>query len=249
MEKMSQAQIAIVAGTGIADLFNVKQFQEFNTSYGPSSLGRLRIGSRDVIILLRHGIGYTIPPHRINYRANIFSLKESGVKSIFASSAVGSMRRSMKPGDLVLVDQVVDFTKGRSQTYFDGESGKVVFTDVTNPYSDHLRHVILKATKKLHVKMHQKGTYLCTEGPRFETAGEIRLFRKLGCDVVGMTGCPEVFLARELGMDYASIAIVTNWAAGIAQKVTHEEVLEMMREKGPIAKLIIEEAISSIGEK
>lgn len=249
MEKMSQSRIAIIAGTGMSDLFNVKAFEESSTPYGTSSLGRIRLDSKDVIILLRHGLGYAIPPHKINYRANIFSLKEAGVKSVFASSAVGSMRKPMKPGDLIVVDQVVDFTRGRSQTYFDGEAGKVVFTDVTNPYSDRLRHLMLRAARKLNVKVHQKGTYLCTEGPRFETAGEIRLFRKLGCDIVGMTGCPEVFLAKELGLDYASMAIVTNWAAGIAPKVTHEEVLEMMQKKGPVAKLIIEEAINSIGEE
>ncbi len=243
---MSNGDIAIIAGTGMSDLFKVEKFDEFHTPYGRSSFGHLQIDSRDVLILLRHGPGYAIPPHKINYRANIFFLKKNGVNYVFATSAVGSMRKDLKPGDLVIVDQVVDFTRSRSQTFFDGEGGKVVFTDVTSPYSERLRQLILKAAKKLKMRVHKRGTYVCTEGPRFETAGEIRVFRKLGCDVVGMTGCPEVFLAKELGLEYASIAIVTNWAAGMEKRVTHEEVLRVMEKRGPDVKLLMEESIRTI---
>lgn len=238
--------IAIIAGTGVCDLFDISNWESFDTPYGKSFIGSIKIDSKNVLILLRHGPGYVLPPHKINYRANIFCLKQKGAKYVIATNAVGSMNKKMRPGDLVLPDQIIDFTKRRFQTFFEGEDGRVVYTDVTNPYSESLRRLILKSAKRINIKVHSAATYVCTEGPRFETASEIKFFRKIGCDVVGMTGAPEVFLAMELGLEYASIAIVTNWAAGIAPKVSHEEVIEVLRSKGRHTKALIQETVRNI---
>jgi 5'-methylthioadenosine phosphorylase len=168
----------------------------------------------------------SVPPHRINYRANIAALKQLGVTGIVASTAVGSLRAGWPSGTLVLLDQFIDCTTQRAKTFFDE---RAVHIDVTQPYCPRLRALLLQTAAQLNLALHDGGTYLCTDGPRFETPAEIRVYAQWGADVVGMTGVPEVTLAREAGIAYAGVSIVTNAAAGIsAQPLTQAEVLEAM---------------------
>lgn len=210
--------LAIIGGTGLenaAGSLDKRKDEKVNTPYGKAALVRGRLGGGEIIFLARHGLSHDIPPHLINYRANIRALKDSGATHILAAAAVGSLRNDIGPGDFVLLDQFVDFTKARHSTFSD-EGAPVKHTDMTEPYDGTLRRLLLKAAAEKGVELHKTGTYVCTEGPRFETPAEIAMFRKLGCDVVGMTGVPEVVLANELEIPYASLAVVTNYAAGLA---------------------------------
>jgi 5'-methylthioadenosine phosphorylase len=171
----------------------------------------------------------------VNYRANIAALKQEGVEDILATAAVGAINRKMQPGDFVALTDFIDFTRGRAQTFSDKS-----FVDVSRPYSPFLVKKIVNAAVKLRVKTHPGATYVCTEGPRFETKAEIKMFEKLGADVVGMTQVPEVVLAAEAGIPYAVIGVVTNFAAGISpKKVSSEEVLKVMGDrKEALSKLL-----------
>jgi 5'-methylthioadenosine phosphorylase len=225
------AKLALIGGTGVydPDLLDSVTEETVSTPYGTVdiSLGTLR--GVEVVFMSRHGRGHTIPPHRINYRGNIWALKELGVTKVLSTAAVGSLNEAMQPGHFVALDQFIDFTKGRPLTFYDGEDGVVVHTDFTEPYCTSMRKVIQEAAAELDVKLHPRGCYLCTEGPRFETPAEINAFRLLGADVVGMTNVPEVVLAREAGLCYAAVATVTNLAAGISPApITHTEVDEVM---------------------
>lgn len=225
--------LAIIGGTGLAEmatlLKNSKQ-EAIKTPFGAAQVVLGERGKRTIIFLSRHGLDHTIPPHMINYRANIWALKNMGVNNIFASSAVGSLKRDIKPGDFVLVNQFIDFTKARKGTFFDSTTEKVHHTDMTEPYNARLRTILAQAAEEKAVRLHHSGVYVCTEGPRFETPAEIVAFQKLGGEVVGMTGVPEVVLANELEISYASLAVASNYAAGMAGKrLTFEECLEEMK--------------------
>jgi len=230
----------VIGGTGVYNPKMLTSLREVtvDTPYGNV---QVKIGvyqNKEIAFLARHGFRHSVPPHAINYQANIMALKKLGVKKIIATAAVGSLNPSMVPGDFVLIDQFIDFTKGRKQTFF--EEGKVLHIDMTEPYCPHLRKVIQENCPQ-EITLHSQGTYVCTEGPRFETPAEIRMFQMWGGDVVGMTSVPEVILARELGMCYATIATVTNFAAGISPNpLTHEEVKQTLAENGAnLQKLII----------
>lgn len=188
----------------------------------------------------RHGRDHATPPHLVNYRANIWALRELGVSKILATAAVGSLSSEYRLGDLVLLDQFMDFTKSRPQTFYEGGERGVLHVDMTEPYCTSVRQIILEAAEKLSLPVKNDACYVCTEGPRFETPAEIRMYQRLGGELVGMTSVPEVVLARELGMCYASIGMVTNEAAGIAtHPLTHAEVIESMKELGErVAKLL-----------
>lgn len=196
----------------------------------------------DFVFLPRHGEKHSCAPHQVNYRANVRALKDAGVERVIGLSSVGSLREAIQPGDFVLLDQFLDFTKVRPITFFD-EDGCVVHTDMTEPYCQELRQCILAAPRK-GISLHDRGTYVCTEGPRFETAAEIKMYALVGGDVVGMTGVPEVVLAKELGMCYAGIAVATNYAAGISKAVTHEEVLAAMKK---IESLLADYVVGCVG--
>lgn len=226
-------KLAIIGGTGVYDpnmLENIRE-EEVISRYGDV---KVVIGSycgREVAFMPRHGSNHSVPPHKINYRANIWGLKKLGVEKIIATAAVGSLNHDMKPGEFVLVDQFLDFTKGREQTFYEGGAEGFVHIDMTYPYCPDLREVLRQAGGGLGVQVHPSGTYVCTEGPRFETAAEIKMYARLGGDLVGMTSVPEVVLAREAGICYATIAMVTNFAAGISPNLlTHDEVVEMMKQ-------------------
>ena len=192
----------------------------------------------------RHGKGHTVPPHRVNYRANIWSLKELGVRKIIATAAVGSLSSQYKLGDIVLLNQFLDFTKSRPQTFYEGGEDGVLHVDMTEPYCKSVQGTILRAAEKgvSPITVKDGATYVCTEGPRFETPAEIKMYQLLGGELVGMTSVPEVTLAKELGMCYASIGMVTNEAAGIADHpLTHAEVIESMKATGKTVAQLIQE--------
>jgi 5'-methylthioadenosine phosphorylase len=227
------AEIAIIGGSGIYEIPGVENPKRFpvKTPYGkvPKVLiGEL--GGRRVAFIPRHGAKHTFPPHRINYRANIWALKELGVKRVLATTASGTLSLRFKPGELVLLTQFLDFTKTRPLTFYEGGRSGVVHVDMTEPYCPELRGALSRTARKLGVKLHPRATYACMEGPRFETPAEIRALRKLGADLVGMTNIPECVLARELGICYAAVGIITNYAAGLSRSpLSHAQVLELMK--------------------
>jgi 5'-methylthioadenosine phosphorylase len=237
------ARIAIIGGTGVYDpgILNDIQEEIVATPFGKVRALIGKYQDREVVFVPRHGEKHSVPPHKINYRANIWSLRELGVERVIATAAVGSLNSDMKPTDLVMVDQFLDFTRGREQSFYEGGETGVFHVDVTNPYCRELRQVLFRNAKDLGMNVHFNGTYICTEGPRFETAAEIRMYRLLRGDVVGMTSVPEVVLARELGICYATIGMVTNYAAGISPTpLTHSEVIEVMAQNmANLRKLIM----------
>lgn len=243
---------AIIGGTGIYDpriLANIRE-ETVNTPYGKVQFIAGEYAGKQVAFIPRHGSKHSIPPHLINYRANIWAMKKIGVRNILATTAVGSLNLSMKPGHFVLVDQFIDFTKGRISSFYEGGERGVAHVDVTDPYCPTLRRVIAEAASLSDISFHSSGVYVCTEGPRFETPAEIRMFEKLGGDLVGMTNVPEVVLAREAEICYSTVSMVTNFAAGISsQPLTHAEVIDTMRENGEKIKRLIMKTIELIDDQ
>lgn len=210
--------LAILGGSGLTQLANLVQVrrQVIRTPYGEPS-GALSFGQlngREVVFLARHGYGHTIPPHAVNYRANIWALVSQGVKSIVAVASVGGIRSNMGPGVLVVPSQIIDYTHGRKATFFDGSDGIVKHVDFTHPYTPQLRTALLEACARCGEPVVDGGVYATVQGPRLETAAEIDRLERDGADMVGMTAMPEAVLAREAGVDYASLAVIVNWAAG-----------------------------------
>lgn len=225
-------KIGLIGGTGLYSpklLDQVKEVVEV-TKYGEVRCIVGKYKDEEIVFIARHGAQHTIPPHLINYRANIMALKQMEVETIIATAAVGSIHFDRKPGQFVLADQFIDFTKTRKSTFFEGGEEGVVHCDMTVPYCPEIRAAIKKCGDDKGLKVYDGGTYICTEGPRFETAAEIEMFKAMGGMVVGMTSVPEVCLAREVGICYANICIVTNYAAGISPHIlNHAEVVEVMR--------------------
>jgi 5'-methylthioadenosine phosphorylase len=210
--------LAIIGGSGLSKLGNmeVTRRKVVRTPYGEPS-GALtfgRIGARDVMFLARHGYGHTIAPHQVNYRANLWALKESGALEVVSVASVGSIRKDLWPGVLVLPHQIIDYTWGRSSTYFEGAGVAVNHIDFTEPYSPSVRAKLLSAAASCGERIMEQGVYAATQGPRLETAAEITRLERDGADIVGMTGMPEAALAREISLEYAAIAVVANFAAG-----------------------------------
>lgn len=227
--------VGVITGTGVTQHFDLGRPRTVRTRYGPAVVFEREGG--DYVVIPRHGAAHRAPPHGINYRANIAALAQLGVKDVIASSAVGSMKPEFRVGELGLVAQFLDFTKRRHTTFFEN---KVVHTDMTTPYSRRLNRALLASARKTGFKLRPGLVYVCAEGPRYETAAEIRMYKVLGGDVVGMTGVPEVVLAKEKGMEYASVVVATNWAAGMQRVVSHEEVLRVMDKSGHAVKQLIE---------
>lgn len=210
--------LAIIGGTGLTRLpeFEIRDRQAFTTPYGTPS-AELTFGSlfgRDLIFLARHGDRHTLPPHRINYRANLWALQQAGATAIVAVAAVGGIRFDLGPGKLAVPHQIIDYTYGRAHTFFDEDLEHVTHVDFTHPYDPVLRERLLAAGQQAGLRVVDGGVYGCTQGPRLETPAEITRMERDGCDLVGMTGMPEAALARELAIDYACCAVVANWAAG-----------------------------------
>lgn len=223
------ATFAIIGGTGVYDpeLLENTESVHIDTPFGAATAVVGTYSGRKVVFMPRHGSNHSIPPHKINYRANIHALKELGVTQVFATAAVGSLAAAYKPGSLVIVDDFLDFTKSRPVTFF--ESDAVVHVDMTNPYCHRLRQALLTSAQELKLDAIDGGTLACTEGPRFESPAEIRMLQTLNAHLVGMTTVPEVVLAKEAELCYATVAMVTNYGAGISEHpLTHEEVVETM---------------------
>jgi 5'-methylthioadenosine phosphorylase len=205
------------------------------TPYGEPS-GALtfgRLAGCEVVFLARHGYGHTIPPHRVNYRANIWALKAAGATSLVSVASVGGIRQDCVPGALVVPNQILDYTWGRAHTFFDGLDELVRHIDFTLPYDEEVRRRILHAVREADVEVIDGAVYATTQGPRLETAAEVDRFERDGADVVGMTGMPEAVLARELELPYAAINVVANYAAGrgaSAQNVRFERVEQVLHE-------------------
>ena len=236
----SKRKFAVIAGTGVIEHFELGRRVDLKTAFGTAVA--FEAGQGGYYVLPRHGPRHGVPPHMINYRANIAALADLGVTDAIATSAVGSMNKDFGVGQLGLVGQFLDFTKRRKDTFFDDV---VVHTDVTNPYSKELNGRLMQHAREMRVKLRQGLVYVCVEGPRYESAAEVRMFRGFGGDVVGMTGLPEVVLAAEKGISYASVVVATNWAAGMQEKVSHDEVLRVMKLSGKRARDLLQSTIKA----
>jgi 5'-methylthioadenosine phosphorylase len=214
---------AIIGGSGIYTLPGLSLLpRTVETAYGPVEL--FVSAGEELVFLPRHGPRHTVPPHRINYRANLKALQTLGVERVLSLCTVGSLHSGLPPASAVLLSDFIDFTRGRVGTFYDGDDGVVAHVDVTQPYCPALRARVLKHAAARGLALVPEGVYACMEGPRLETAAEIRMLARLGGDVVGMTGVPEVTLARELGLCFASIAVSVNWGAGlISETINFEE--------------------------
>jgi len=231
---------AIIGGTGVYNLDGNYIEEEIKTPYGEVNVYVQKIGQTEIAFLPRHGKGHSVPPHMINYRANIKALEQLGVKRILATAAVGSLNYDYPPGSLMVLEQFIDFTKHRTYTFFDGNDG-VAHVDMADPYCIDLIEAVEKGSKRIGINIGEKGTYVCVEGPRFETKAEIQFFKSIGGDMVGMTNIPEVVLARELGMCYGAVGIVTNWCNGMVdERISHGEIRKIMQEgREQLLKLFI----------
>lgn len=211
-------KLAIIGGTGLTQLngLTINKRDKLTTPYGSPSAEFItgEFNQKEVIFLARHGNPHTIAPHKINYRANIWSLKHLGVEQIIAVAAVGGITEEMTPAHIAIPDQIIDYSHDRKHTFFEDENYPVTHIDFTYPYSQKLRSALITAAANANISISPIGTYGCTQGPRLETAAEIKRMEKDGCNVVGMTGMPEAALAKELGMDYAAVSVIANWAAG-----------------------------------
>lgn len=210
--------LGIIGGTGLTQLANleVTRRQVVRTPFGDPS-GALtfgRLNGRDVVFLARHGYGHTIPPHEVNYRANIWALHSQGAGRVVSVASVGGIRSDLSPGTLAIPHQVLDYTWGRRHTFFEGPDQPVTHVDFTHPYCEDLRGRLLKAATAAGQAIADSGVYAATQGPRLESAAEIDRLERDGADMVGMTGMPEAALAREIGLRYAAVAVVVNHAAG-----------------------------------
>ncbi len=249
---MSAAQISIgiIGGTGI---YNEKEIREIkkikvSTPYGsPSDLITIgKFNGKKIAFIPRHGSQHTIPPHKINFRANIMALKVLGVERIISLSAVGGLKENFKPGDIVITDQFIDFTKQRIQTFYDGN--RVCHISTAEPFCPELRRIAIDVVERLKFSFHENGTYCCIEGPRFSTRAESRFFRNFA-DVIGMTLCPEVSLAREKEMCVLNISTVTDYDVWAKNPVSIEDVIKVMKENNENIREILRNLIEAIPEE
>ena len=241
--------LAIIGGTGLTSLetLNISRREMVSTPYGEPSgpLTHGELGGKAVIFLARHGYGHTIPPHKVNYRANLWALQHIGVEQVIAVAAVGGIRADMEPGCLAFPDQIIDYTWSRSHTFFEDDLTHVTHIDFTYPYCEELRQKLIQAARHAGLDAREGGTYGAMQGPRLETAAEILRLERDGCDMVGMTGMPEAALARELGLRYAACAVVANWAAGKSGgEITMEAIQRQLIGGMEKVKILLREVIT-----
>jgi 5'-methylthioadenosine phosphorylase len=236
------AFLGVIGGSGIYDIpgVDISDIVKLSTPHGePSDVYRIgKAAGLDIVFLPRHGSKHNIQPHRINYRANIWGFRELGVKKILSVGASGGISRNMEPGGIAVPDQIIDLTSGRHSTFYDED--EVVHIDFTEPFCPDLRRHIFGAAAETGIQTISKATYICVNGPRLETAAEIKAFSLLGADLVGMTAMPEAVLARELEICFAGVSVVTNYAAGITgEKLTATEVIESMKDSALKVKVLL----------
>jgi 5'-methylthioinosine phosphorylase len=221
--------LAIIGGTGLTqiDQLTITGEQSLDTPYGAPSAPFVfgELDGKQLVFLARHGNPHRIPPHKINYRANIWGLKQLGVTEIIAVAAVGGITEAMGPAQIAIPDQIIDYSYGREHTFFADDLEHVTHIDFSFPYAENLRNRLIAAAQQINLSVSTSGTYACTQGPRLETATEIRRLKNDGCDLVGMTGMPEAALAKELDLAYANMSVVANWGAGILDtEITMAEI-------------------------
>nr|WP_299239985.1 S-methyl-5'-thioinosine phosphorylase [uncultured Halomonas sp.] len=228
--------LAIIGGTGLTEMagLEVDKRHSAETPLGAASAGVVqgKLRGRDILFLARHGHPHKLPPHRVNYRANLWALKQAGATRIVGINAVGGIDPTLQPEALVVPDQLIDYTTGRESTYFDGRFRPLKHIDFSWPYDNDLRDVLVMAGKQAGETIEDGGVYGCTQGPRLETAAEIARMARDGCRLVGMTGMPEAVLARELSIPYACLALVVNPAAGVVESEITMAEIEAALENG-----------------
>lgn len=237
--RMRELTVTIIGGSGLEDILGIDtKFAVYSSPYGSIEYIKGKIEGVNVIFIPRHGSKHQYPPHRVPYFGNMYVAKYFGSRWVIGISAVGSLRRELKPGTVVIPDDLIDYTKTRKYTFFDDET---VHIDFTKPYCEILSRLLYKILLEHGFKVKLGGVYVCFEGPRFETPAEIKMFQFLGADIVGMTNIPEAVLARELAMHYSLISIVTNYAAGIQRKISQDEVYGIMNKiKGELNIAVID---------
>ena len=248
-----RAEIGVFGGSGFYSFLDDVELVPVHTPYGtpsaPVAVGT--VGGRSVAFLPRHGVHHELPPHRVNYRANVWALRELGVRRVIGPCAAGSLRPSVHPGEFVICDQLVDRTSGRADTFFDGGVvGHVAFAD---PYCPDLRETLRAAAGDVGVTVHDGGTVVVIQGPRFSTRAESAWYRSLGWDVINMTQYPEAYLARELGLCYAGVALVTDYDTGLEgvdgiQPVTMDVVFKVLAENVERTRALLFAAIPALSE-
>lgn len=243
-------ELAIIGGTGLTSLsgLEITHREMVYTPYGEPSgpLTHGRFAGHDVVFLARHGYAHTIPPHRVNYRANIWALHRIGVRRVLAIAAVGGIRADMLPGAIAFPDQLIDYTYGRPHTFVEQDLEHVTHIDFTQPYDAVLRSQLIEAAQRAGLKSINDGTYAATQGPRLETAAEIVRLERDGCDVVGMTGMPEAGLAREMQLAYACCAVIANWAAGKGKEGIHAEIDRYLKQGMEQVRALLEALVPVI---
>lgn len=244
--------IAVIGGTGLNALEGARiiEQRQIDTPYGPVSapLQVVAVGARQALFLARHGQPHHIPPHRIKYRANLWALREQGVRSVIAVNAVGGITDAMAAGVIAVPDQIIDYTYGREHTFYDGEAGALEHVDFSYPYSETLRAALLDAAAAAGVAVVDGGVYGATQGPRLESVAEIERMARDGCALVGMTGMPEAALARELGLEYAALCLVVNPAAGRAPGIiTMEDIRRVLAEGMGRVEAVLAAALATPG--
>jgi len=244
---LRKAEVAVIGGSGLETLLESAEQVRVGTPYGLApTMSMGEIEGKSIAFLPRHGLHHLAPPHMVNYRAIVYALHAFGVERIVATNAVGAINPKLKVGDLVVPHDFVDFTKLRKVTFYD--EAPVTHVDVSQPYCPEIRSVLIRVAKKHHKRVANRGVLVCTEGPRYETPAEIEMFRRLGCDVVGMTGAPEAALARELEMCYASLCFVTNMAAGFQKRLTAREVSSVAKRSVPVLQQVLRETVKHLPE-
>jgi len=244
------SKFAIIGGTGLTSIAELKELAEdtIATPYGePSSpLIKGKLNGKEVIFLARHGSSHTIPPHKINYRANIWALKNAGVTDVIGVAAVGGIHQDIPPEKIIIPNQIIDYTYERKHTFFEDDLTEVTHIDFTNPYNENVRVKLLDAAKANNIDVYNGGVYGATQGPRLESAAEVNRLEKDGCDIVGMTGMPEAALAKELGLHYACCALSVNWAAGKSNKEITMDDINTAIQNGMVAvKSILATTVSN----
>lgn len=242
-------KIAIIGGSGVYDsgIFKKEKEVEVETPFGSPS-AKIEIGDflgKKIAFLARHGSNHQFPPHKVPQRANIFALKKIGVERIIGICAVGSLKQDFKPGDLVLCDQFIDFTKKREYSFYDKEG---IHVSMADPFCPELRDLFFKTAENLKITVHQKGTYVCVEGPRFSTRAESKFFRNFA-DIIGMTLVPEAVLAREMEICYLSLAAITDWDVWAEKAVQADEIVKTMKENMENIRKLLKAGLPEIKEE
>lgn len=248
----SMRTLALIGGTGLTELADVAETLVVDTPYGAPSAPVSVIHTDPVRLLFlpRHGSPHRFPPHRVNYRANLWALREAGAHHVLAVSAVGGITADYPPGTLAAPDQLVDYSWGREHTYFDSADVPLMHVDFTRPYEGPLRTLLLQSAASRSIELVDGGCIGVFQGPRLESAAEVERARRDGCDMAGMTSLPEAALARELGLDFAGIAVVSNWGAGVSgQLISEEDIAETLREPMTRVRALVRALITTLSQK